>query len=312
MNVATVPAALGAMYFGTRIDEATSFALLDRFVERGGTLIDTADCYAFWLHPDGHGRTSEEVLGRWLAARPDVAGSVRIGTKVGAEPEDGESEGLAPETIDRAFRGSLERLGVDAVDLLWAHIEDRSVSTADLADGLAAQVEAGRATRIGLSNHPTWRTEQVRAHARAAGRPAVTALQLAASLVEPRPGAPVPGKDHRFGWVTDETLDYVESNDDVELWVYSPLMEGAYTRPDRPMAEAYHHPGTTRRLAAVDAICAETGATRNQIVLAWFVGGTVPAIPILGVSGVDQLDEALDGVALTLSTAQRRSLDDAV
>src|SRR5256885_9053588 len=80
------PLVLGAMMFGTRIDERTSFALLDRFVERGGGWIDTADCYAFWASDTGLGGDSERVLGRWLAARPGVRERVRIATKLGAEP----------------------------------------------------------------------------------------------------------------------------------------------------------------------------------------------------------------------------------
>ena len=60
------------MYFGTRTDEATSFALLDRYVEAGGRVLDTANCYSFWSSPTGHGGQSEELLGRWLAANPGL------------------------------------------------------------------------------------------------------------------------------------------------------------------------------------------------------------------------------------------------
>ncbi len=93
--------ALGAMMFGTTLNEQTSFALLDRYVDAGGSWIDTADCYAFWADPSGFGGQSEQLLGRWLAARPGVRDRVRIATKVGCEcvtpnswPEV--SEGLAP------------------------------------------------------------------------------------------------------------------------------------------------------------------------------------------------------------------------
>ena len=74
------------MMFGTTIDEDTSFALLDRFVEEGGVWIDPADCYAFWASDSGHGGAGEALLGRWLAARPGVRDRVRISTKLGAEP----------------------------------------------------------------------------------------------------------------------------------------------------------------------------------------------------------------------------------
>jgi aryl-alcohol dehydrogenase-like predicted oxidoreductase len=73
---------LGAMYFGTRVDEATSTALLDRFADQGGTWIDTANCYAFWADPSGVGGQSEAVIGRWLASRPGMRDRVRISTKV--------------------------------------------------------------------------------------------------------------------------------------------------------------------------------------------------------------------------------------
>src|SRR3990170_4944834 len=83
----TTPLVLGAMKFGTTVDEATSFALLDRFVERGGEWIDTADCYAFWASDSGYGGDSERLLGRWLAARPGIRDRVKISTKLGAEPK---------------------------------------------------------------------------------------------------------------------------------------------------------------------------------------------------------------------------------
>jgi aryl-alcohol dehydrogenase-like predicted oxidoreductase len=77
--------ALGTMMFGTKTDEATSFAVLDRFREAGGTFLDTADCYAFWV--DGAtGRESEELLGRWLASR-GCREEMVIATKLGAQPD---------------------------------------------------------------------------------------------------------------------------------------------------------------------------------------------------------------------------------
>lgn len=79
---------LGAMMFGTAVDEATSFAVLDRFVDAGGRWIDTADCYAFWASESGYGGQSEELLGRWFAARPGVRDRILLATKFGAEPRD--------------------------------------------------------------------------------------------------------------------------------------------------------------------------------------------------------------------------------
>ncbi|WP_405147535.1 aldo/keto reductase [Sphaerisporangium sp. NBC_01403] len=313
--MAQVNLALGAMYFGTRLDERTSFELLDRFVAEGGTIIDTANCYSFWADPSGFGGQSEEVIGRWLARRPGLRDKLYISTKVGAEPGgDGEwpanREGLSGPAIKAALEGSMRRLGTDRVDLYWTHMEDRSAQLEDTAGALAELVEAGLVGRLGASNHPIWRVERARRIAESNGWEGYTALQLRHSYVKPRPDAPVPDQNHRFGWVGEEVLDYVASDPRMALWAYTTLLNGAYVREDRPLIEAYDHPGTTRRLAVLAEVAAELGITRNQVVLAWLTGGNPSVTPIVGVSDAGQLDEAVAGVALTLPSEQRRRLDE--
>jgi aryl-alcohol dehydrogenase-like predicted oxidoreductase len=105
-------------------------------------------------------------------------------------------------------------------------------------------------------------------------------------------------------------LDYVRSEPDLMLWAYTPLVNGGYTRPDRPLPEVYDHPGTTRRLAVLAQVAQEAGVTRNQVVLAWLAGGHPPAVPIVGVSTPAQLDEALGADDVTLTDEQRRRLDE--
>jgi aryl-alcohol dehydrogenase-like predicted oxidoreductase len=288
---------LGTMYFGTRTDEATSFALLDRYVEAGGRVLDTANCYAFWASGTGHGGQSEAVLGRWLAANPGLREELVIATKVGVEPvEGGGVEGLSAAVIERESARSLERLGVEAIDLYWAHGEDRSTDLEETVGAFGQLVERGVVRRLGVSNHPTWRVERGRAIAARLGLEPWTALQLTTSYVEPRPGAQVPGKDHRFGFVTDETVDYLESHPDIELWVYSPLIQGSYDRADRPLPEAYDHPGTTARLAELRAEADARGVPASQVVLAWLMRKGWR--PIVGVSSVEQLDSALASASL--------------
>jgi aryl-alcohol dehydrogenase-like predicted oxidoreductase len=121
----------------------------------------------------------------------------------------------------------------------------------------------------------------------------------------------VPDQEHRFGWVTDEVLDYVATEPGVALWAYTPLLNGFYTRDDRPLPEAYDHPGTTRRLAALTDVARELGVTRNQVVLAWLAGGDPAITPIVGVSTAAQLEEALAGAALRLPPELRARLDEA-
>ena len=110
--------ALGTMYFGTRQSRDEAFPILDRFVDLGGTWLDTADNYAFWRDDTGFGGASERMLGDWLAANPGTRELVLISTKVGADPLVAGSwpesmEGLAPAVIDGALTRSLERLGTD-------------------------------------------------------------------------------------------------------------------------------------------------------------------------------------------------------
>jgi aryl-alcohol dehydrogenase-like predicted oxidoreductase len=304
---------LGALLFGTRIDETDSMAILDRFVERGGRWIDTANNYAFWLDPGGVGGQSEALIGRWLAARPGMRDRVRISTKLGAQPTVpgtglDTAEGLSAPVVRRAVEESLTRLGVEHIDLYWAHIEDRSVPLAQTVEALGDLATRGVVGRLGASNHPAWRVEQARQLAEARGVPGYSALQLRHSYLRPRPGAPLPEWAHRQ--VSEETLDYVRSNKELTLWAYTTLLNGSYTQRARPLGEAYDHPGTTRRLAALTEVAHELGATSNQVVLSWLLGGDPVVFPIIGASTVARIDEAMDALDLKLDADVRRRLDE--
>src|SRR5947208_17054196 len=119
------------MLMGSRTDEATSFAILDRYVEAGGTFIDTSGNYAFWVHGTQGGQ-SEELLGRWRRSR-GIGDEIFIATKLGARPLApgtgyiDNPEGLSAKVIRESAERSRERLGVDRLDLLYAHIDDPTV-----------------------------------------------------------------------------------------------------------------------------------------------------------------------------------------
>ncbi|KQZ82331.1 oxidoreductase [Microbacterium sp. Root166] len=305
----TSPLVLGAMMFGTTVDETTSFAILDRFVERGGVWIDTADCYSFWASETGQGGDSERLLGRWFAARPGVRDRVKIATKVGAEPLWAGSfpdrrAGLSRRAVDAAFAGSLERLGLESVDLLWLHMEDRATPIEETVEALAELTSAGTVRRVGASNHPAWRVERARSHARRLGATPIDVLQHNSTYLRPRPGTNP--TNHPFGVLSDEQRDYAQAHG-IEVWAYTPLLSGAYDNPAKPIPAIYDHPGTTARLRALDEIAAELGATRGQTVLAWHVARGVR--PMLGGSKLDQLEAAMDAVRLPLSAEQLARLD---
>jgi aryl-alcohol dehydrogenase-like predicted oxidoreductase len=97
----------------------------------------------------------------------------------------------------------------------------------------------------------------------------------------------------------------------VALVAYSPLLSGAYVRSDRPLGPEFDHAGTSARLDALRSVAFQTGATVNQVVLAWLMGGELPVIPLVGASSVAQLEESLAAVDLELTVAQRARLDEA-
>jgi aryl-alcohol dehydrogenase-like predicted oxidoreductase len=231
-----------------------------------------------------------------------------LSTKVGGQPTGRSREGLSASTVRSALERSLQRLQTDHADVYWAHMEDRGVPLEETLGVFASLVEEGTVGVLGASNHATWRVERARALATTRGWPGYTCLQLRYSYLQPRVHAALPRAGHVH--VTEETLDYVRGEPDLSLWAYGTLLAGAYTRPDKPMQEAYDHPGTPRRMAALRQVAAETEATPNQVVLAWLLG-QARVIPIVGVSSLAQLDEILAATELALDYSQRKRLDEA-
>ncbi|MBK3574652.1 aldo/keto reductase [Streptomyces sp. MBT65] len=309
--------ALGAMLFGSRTDEATSFAVLDRYVEAGGNFIDTSDNYAFW--EDGsQGGQSEKLLGRWRRSR-GIGDEIVIATKLGARPLApgtgfvDNPEGLSAKVIRESAERSRERLGVDKLDLLYAHIEDPGVPIQETVEGFAELVAEGTVGLLGVSNHAAWRVERARALAAAAGLPGYEVLQYQHSYLRPRTDvASGLFPDGSLGSAGPDLLGYLRAEPALTLVAYSPLLAGAYTRQDKPLSAEYDHPGTSTRLAVLREVARDTGASVNQVVLAWQLGGPLPIVPLAGASSVAQLEENLAAVDLELTAEQRARLDSAV
>ncbi|GAA3563905.1 aldo/keto reductase [Nonomuraea rosea] len=301
--------ALGTIPFGTSVSLDDTFAILDRFVEAGGTKLDTANNYPFWVEGRS-GDESELAIGDWLAARGN-RDEIVISTKGGARPSvPGDltldsAEGLSAAAVAKAAEGSLRRLRTDYIDVYWSHIEDRSVpleETLGALDGLATQ---GKVRSVGASNIAAWRLERARNISAVRGWLPYTHLQLRHTYLRPRPLTRLAEAGHTL--VSDETLDYLAAEPDVTLWAYNTLMFGAYTREDRPIPASYDHPGTARRLAVLREVASELGATPNQVVLAWLMADGV--LPIVGVSTMAQLEEAIGAADLKLDAELRTRLD---
>ncbi|MEH0980914.1 aldo/keto reductase [Micromonospora sp. CPCC 205556] len=305
---------LGAMLFGTATDEATSYAILDRYVEAGGTFVDTSNNYAFWLNGT-QGGESEELLGRWRRSR-GVEDEIVVATKLGARPLDpgtsylDNAEGLSAKVIRESAQRSRDRLGMAKLDLLYAHIEDRTVPIEETVTAFAELVAEGTVGLLGVSNHRAWRVERARAIAAAAGLPGYEVLQYHHTYLERRVDLPSElDPDGDPGSIGGDLASYLRAEPSLTLVAYSPLVKGAYTRPDKPFGPEYDLPSAPGRLAALREVAGQTGATVNQVVLAWLLGGDVPAIPLVGAASVAQLNESLEAVDLELTAEQRARLD---
>ncbi|MFD9942488.1 aldo/keto reductase [Nonomuraea sp. NPDC059023] len=304
--------ALGTIGFGTAVTMDDTFALLDRFAEAGGTMIDTANNYPFWVE-GCTGDESETAIGAWLAARGN-RDRVVLSTKAGARPTVAgdrtldSMEGLSAKAIAKAAEGSLTRLRTDYIDVYWSHIDDASVTLEESLGAFNALAEDGKIRALGASNMRAWRLERARNLSAGRGWMPYTHLQLRHTYLRPRPQTLQAESAHVL--VTEETLEHA-ADTGISLWAYNTLMSGSYTgRADRPLPESYDHPGTTRRLAVLREVAAELGATPNQVVLAWLLADG--HVPIVGATRLAQLEEAIGATALSLDPAQKDRLDAAV
>lgn len=296
---------LGTMYFGTTTDEETSRRLLGRYVEAGGRFLDTANAYARWVE-GFEGGESESLLGRWFKDRGNRDDTF-IASKVGfPTPADGLEFGLSADQIERACEGSLRRMGVDHIDLYYAHNDDRHHPMEERLEAFHRLVKAGKVRYIGASNTMDWRLEEARCISGAKGYPEFCAIQQRYTYVRPQAGAVY--DPHCV--VNDELLDYAR-NRGISIVAYSPLAGGAYTRDDKSFPREYLGPDTETRLAALKSVAGEAGATPNQVVLAWMLRSEPVVIPITAAGSIDQLDENLASLDVSLDGDQLTRLSQA-
>lgn len=279
-------------------------------MESGGSFLDTANNYAFWV--DGYvGGESEELLGRWMEDRGN-RDEIFLATKVGAKPlfEGGgleNAEGLSAEAITKAAEESLKRLGTDHIDLYYAHIDDRTNSLEETLEAFDGLIRSGKVRYVGCSNMAAWRIEEARNVSLANGFAEYRCVQQRHSYLRPKPGADFSPQVA----VDDELLDYLEARGDFPLLAYSPLLEGAYTREDRPIPENYSGPDTDARLEALGRVARDVDATPNQVVLSWMVGKTPPTIPLISASTPAQLEENIGALEVGLGEEHTRLLAEA-
>jgi aryl-alcohol dehydrogenase-like predicted oxidoreductase len=294
--------ALGAMLMGDRTPVDESHRMLDRFVDAGGTLVDTADTYS--------SGENERVLAPWLARRRD---DIVLATKVRFETDDPPGEGLAPDRIRAACDASLKRLGVDVIDLYQLHAPDPAVPLEETLEALDGLVRAGKVRAIGASNFPAWLLAWAVALQDRNGWEPFVSLQAQYSLVERS--------------VEIEALPFARA---ARLGVlpWGPLGAGFLTgryRRDEAMPESGRMATATddleeaparraiernfRVIDAAEEIAAARGATVPQVAIAWLRDVEGVTAPIVGPRTVEQLEDLLGSADLVLTSEERARLE---
>lgn len=294
---------LGGNVFGWTASEDASHRVLDRYLEQGGVMIDTADGYSHWAEGNAGGE-SETIIGSWLASR-GAQSRVRIATKVSTHPE---YQGLAALTVRRAAEASLTRLGVDEIDLYWAHFDDPSVPIVETAAAFSALKTAGKIRAIGLSNYSSDRIAEWFRVARAEGLELPVALQPHYNLVE-----------REFETSGLREIAEVEG---LSVYPYYALASGFLTgkyrslndaqavsaSPRAQAASAYLERGGDRVLEVLQRIAAAHETTLTATALAWLRQQPTIAAPIASARTEEQLAALIESTRLELTEGELADL----
>jgi aryl-alcohol dehydrogenase-like predicted oxidoreductase len=291
-ELAIAPLVLGGNVFGWTADEATSFSILDAFVDAGFNAIDTADVYSRWS-PAGGG-ASERVIGAWLKAS-GKRDKVVIATKFGMEMAD-DKKGLSAKWMAQAVEDSLRRLQTDHIDLYQSHRDDEATPQEETGEAFAALIAAGKVRVIGASNFTADRLVAANALAAKNGWPRYETLQPLYNLYDREP--------------FEGELAAACAAEEISVIPYYGLASGFLTgkyRSEADLAKSPRGRGAKkylgerglRILAALDAVGARLGATPAQISLAWLM--TRITAPIASATSVAQLGELLGAAKLRLN-----------
>jgi aryl-alcohol dehydrogenase-like predicted oxidoreductase len=296
------PVALGGNVFDWTADEKASFTVLDAFVDAGGNMIDTADVYSAWV-PGHKGGESEALIGRWLKRDPAKRDKVVIATKVGF------MAGLKPDTIAPTCDASLDRLGIERIDLYYQHKDDESVPLADSLGAFDQLRQAGKIHAIGLSNFTAPRVEEALALSIEHRFEKPAALQNWYNLVER-------GK-------FEGELQSVALDRGLAVFSYYSLANGFLTGKYRSKDDLTKSPRGLRNieylesdrgrrvLAALEEVSAETGAAMATVALAWLKAQPGITAPIASATSAKQAEELVAALNLDLTAGQIEQLDEA-
>ncbi len=300
------PLCFGGNVFGWTADEATSFALLDAWVDAGFNFIDTADVYSRWV-PGHTGGESESVIGRWLT-KTGKRNRIVLATKVGKDMGDGKV-GLRPEYIRQAVEASLTRLQTDHIDLYQSHDDDATVPLADTLGAYSDLIKAGKVRAIGASNFTAARLAEALQTSERLGLARYESLQPLFNLYDRA--------------VFEKELQPLCVEQGVGVINFYALAAGFLTGKYRTEADAaksargknttakYLNERGLRILAALDTVAARYSATPGQVAVAWQIVQPGIAAPIASATSLPQLQELVKASQLTLDAEAMATLSTA-
>ncbi len=300
------PLCLGTMQWGWSADEATSFDVMDAYVEAGGNFIDTADVYSNWV-AGNDGGVAEEIIGRWIKARHNrdqIVVATKARGRMGPGPND---EGLSRQHLVRAVEASLRRLQVETIDLYQTHWSDQETPIDETLSALDDLVRAGKVRYVGASNYAAWELMESLWSADKHHTVRYDSLQPHYNLL------------HREEF--ERELKAVCEKYRVGVIPYSPLaggfLTGKYHR-DRDI-ESVRAGGVKRRyfnaygwgvLEVVRAIADEQNCSPTAVALAWQLAQPVITSPIIGANSRAQLTESIAALEVVLSEDQIKRLNE--
>jgi aryl-alcohol dehydrogenase-like predicted oxidoreductase len=304
-DLSIAPIVFGGNVFGWTADKATSFAVLDRFVESGANAIDTADVYSAWA-PGNHGGESETIIGEWMKARANRNRIVVI-TKVGSPMGEGK-KGLKAPYIMEAVEASLKRLQVDVIDLYLSHWPDAETPNEETLGAYQRLMAQGKIRWCGASNLDAPQLREALAASKKHGLPRYAVLQPEYNLADRK--------------AFEDGLAELCEREQIGVITYFSLAKGFLSGKYRSEADltksargdgvkAYLNPRGFRILDALDALSAKHTANPAEVALAWVMAKPGVTAPIASATSVEQTDSLIRAASLSLSPGDMKALDGA-
>jgi aryl-alcohol dehydrogenase-like predicted oxidoreductase len=296
-GIQIAPIVLGGNVFGWTADEKTSFAVLDSFAEAGCNAVDTADVYSSWA-PGNKGGESETIIGKWMKARGNRNQMVVI-TKVGSDMGGGR-KGLGAAYIEKAVDASLQRLGIETIDLYLSHWPDAATPYAETLGAYEKLLQKGKVRAVGASNLDANQLREALTTARERKLPRYAVLQPEYNLYD------------RSGF--EGALQDLCIKEEIGVITYFGLAKGFLTgkyREKSDLAQSqrgedvadYMNPRGMQILEALDQVAKRHNARSAEVALAWVMAQPGVTAPIASATSVEQVRSLIRAASLNLEVA---------